>query len=43
MNGQGKDLESQGKVRDFENKLLWLAVFRKFIMFKRGKDVLSQR
>ena len=27
-----KELESQGKVRDFENKWLWLAVFRKFIL-----------
>ena len=27
----GKDLESQGKVREFENKWLWQAVFRKFI------------
>ena len=26
-----KDLESQEKVREFENKWLWLAVFRKFI------------
>ena len=26
-----KDLESQGKVREFENKWLWHAVFRKFI------------
>ena len=26
-----KDLESQGKVREFENKWLWLADFRKFI------------
>ena len=25
-----KDLESQGKVREFENKWLWQAVFRKF-------------
>ena len=31
MDGQGKDLESQGKVREFENKRLWQAVFRKFI------------
>ena len=38
-----KDLESQGKVREFENKLLWQAVFRTFIiLFKRGKDVQSQ-
>ena len=26
-----KDLESQGKIREFENKWLWQAVFRKFI------------
>ena len=26
-----KALESQGKVREFENKWLWQAVFRKFI------------
>ena len=26
-----KDLESQGKVREFENKWLWQAVFRIFI------------
>ena len=26
-----KDLESQVKVREFENKWLWQAVFRKFI------------
>ena len=36
-----KDLESQEKVREFENKWLLQAVFRKFILFKRGKDVLS--
>ena len=40
-----KDLESQGKVREFENNWLWQAVFRKFIyhgiLFKRGKDILS--
>ena len=36
-----KDLESQGKVREFKNKLPWQAFFRKlFILFKRGKDVL---
>ena len=35
-----QDLENQGKVREFENKWLWQAVFRKFIYsFKRGKDV----
>ena len=26
-----KDLESQGKVREFENKSLWQAEFRKFM------------
>ena len=26
-----KDLESQGKVREFENKWLWQAVFRKSV------------
>ena len=26
-----KDFESQGKVREFENKWLWQVVFRKFI------------
>ena len=26
-----KDSESQGKVREFKNKWLWQAVFRKFI------------
>ena len=26
-----KEFESQGKVREFENKWLWQAVFRKFI------------
>ena len=35
-----KDLENQRKVREFENKWLWQAVFRKLIYsFKRGKDV----
>ena len=33
-----KDLESQGKVREFENKWLWQAVFRKFIYsVQKGK------
>ena len=36
-----KALESQGKVREFENKWLWQADLRKFILFKREKDVLS--
>ena len=36
-----KDLESQGKVREFKNKLLWQAEFRKFIYtVQEGKDVL---
>ena len=35
--------KGQGKVREFENKWLWQADFRKFIYsFKRGKDVLSR-
>ena len=40
MDGQG-NLERTWKVREFENKWLWQADFRKFILFKRGKDVLS--
>ena len=36
-----KALESQGKVREFENKWMWQADLRKFIPFKREKDVLS--
>ena len=37
-----KDLESQGKVREFENKWLWQADFRKFVYsFQEGIDVLS--
>ena len=37
-----KDLESQRKVKEIENKWLWQAVFRKFFyLFKRGKGVLS--
>ena len=35
-----KDLESQGKVRDFENKWLWFSE-NLFILFKREKDVHS--
>ena len=27
------------KIREFENRWLWQAVFRKFILIKRGKDV----
>ena len=38
------DLEGQGKVREFENKWLWQEPSENlFILFKRGKDVLSQR
>ena len=45
MNGQG-NLERTWKVifkvREFENKWLWQADFRKFIYsVQRGKDVLS--
>ena len=37
-----KDLESQGKVREFENKWLWHADFRKFIYsVKEGKGLYS--
>ena len=36
-----KDLESQGKVREFENKWLWQTSENFFILFKRGKDVLT--
>ena len=31
-----KDLESQEKVREFENKWLWQAFFRKFIYSVQG-------
>ena len=38
-----KNLESQGKVREFENKWLWQADLRKFIYFvQKGKYVLSR-
>ena len=34
-----KDLESQGKVGEFENKWLWQAVFRKFLYsVQEGKE-----
>ena len=34
-----KDLENQGKVREFENKWLWQAVFRKLIYsVQEGKE-----
>ena len=37
-----KDLESQRKVREFENKWLWQAVLENlFFLSKRGKGVLS--
>ena len=35
-----KGLEKSGNSK---KKWLWQAVFRKIILFKRGKDVLSQR
>ena len=39
-----KDLESQGKVREFENKWLLLAVFRKFIYsVQEGKTMYFLR
>ena len=42
MDGQG-NLERTWKVREFENKWLWQAVFRRlFILFKREKDVYVQ-
>ena len=36
-----EDLESQGKVREFENKWLWQSSKELYILFKSGKDVLS--
>ena len=36
-----KVLESQRKVREFENKWLWQSSESIFILFKRGKDVHS--
>ena len=36
-----KDLESQGKVREFENKWLWQSSENLFILLKRRNDVLS--
>ena len=36
-----KGLGKSGKSQGFEDKWLWQAVFRKFILFKRRKDVLS--
>ena len=41
MDGQG-NLERTWKVRyEFENKWLWQSSENLFILFKRGKDVLS--
>ena len=40
MDGQG-NLESTWKVRKFEIIWLWQADLRKFVMFKREKDVFS--
>ena len=34
-----KDLDSQGKVREFENKWLLQSSENLFTLFKRGKDV----
>ena len=46
MDGQG-NLERTWKVWEksgnLEKKRPWQAVFRKFILFKIGKDVFSQR
>ena len=37
-----KDLESQGKVREFKNKLLWQAVLRKIYLFcLRGERIYA--
>ena len=41
MDGQG-NLERTWKVRELENKWLWQADLKNlFILFKRGKDVVS--
>ena len=38
------DLESQGKIRDFESKWLWQAIVKKFIYsFQEGKDDFHMR
>ena len=37
-----KDLESQGKVREFENKWLWQADYRFVYSFQEGKDAVSR-
>ena len=34
-----KDLESQVKVREFENKWLWQSPENLFTLFKRGKNI----
>ena len=37
-----KDMESQGKVREFANKWLWQAVFKKIFLFSlRGERMYS--
>ena len=44
MDGQGnleRPWKVSEKVREFENKWMWQANLRKFILFKREKDVLS--
>ena len=41
VDGQG-NLERPWKVREFVNKWMWQADLRKFILFKREKDVLSR-
>ena len=38
-----EDLKNQGKVREFENKWLWQSLKELYILFKRGKDVLSHK
>ena len=38
-----EDLENQEKVREFENKWLWQSSKELYILFKRGKDVLSHK
>ena len=38
-----KDLEGQGKVRDFEKKWLWKALFRKFICSREERMYILMR
>ena len=38
-----KNLESQGKIRELENKWLWQSSENLFILLKRGKDVPSHK